>query len=1455
MANIPTTQRAYTLRLRGATKEDKSWRDALWATHEAVNNGAKTFGDWLLTLRGGLDHDLADATNTEDKRRDRRIILALSWLSVESQHGARFDNYGVQLGETVDALREILRKRGLNTDEFESWATDCAPSLNATIRDDACWINRSRMFDDAVAQVGNSLTREELWDLLGRFFRTREKYFEGIASPTEDGGTESEDTEYSSANSKKEELIKPAGRWLCDRVGKGPGADYTSLSHAYRRVSDELRNLRPGDSGPTVISELAGRLSDLCPRDDSLQSVLSLIGATGHKSATRNLLKKLSTLKCVQQDELNEAADVSLDDSKKAQSGVGRKGSRVWASELIHDVESAVGFTYIPDSKSAARHPEFSVMLDHAARRICQCHSWIKIAESNRRRFEHDAKRIADVPPEARTWLDSYCSRRTDESGAVETIRIRKGAVTGWREVLTRWGKDECISVQDRIDAAREAQADPEIEKFGDIQLFEALAAESAKCVWQDASGDPIYQPLEDYAAASDAEDKRRRFKVPRYCHPDPLRHPVFCDFGESRWSISYSVHVAQRELEKALANIARTEAALAKAANAIEKAKTPAKLEKANQQLHVAQQKHDKAHKELTWLRSRHGVRLTLWNGQALDDSIPLRWSSKRLTADFALHLLNDRNGDEAISVTRADRLGRSAAGADGDSLVRLRGLFDQKYWNGRLQAPRAKLDAIAKLSDHNHLPESEKQRRIRRAISRIPWLITLSARLCPRGPWCDEYAPANGLHADPKRWPHASLNKSRKGKARLILARLPKLRILGVDLGLRYAAACAVWSTMSAKEVAVECKNAGISAPQQQHLYWFVPRARYGRTILRRIGADTLPDGSLHPAPWAKLERQFLIKLQGEERPARSATPEERAAIANFEEAIGYQRPKPRSEREWRVDVLMNEAVRTAKLGLRNHSDYARLARGLNGERDLPGGRTETPQGSELLKLLRDVLRRWHSLATSERWVDRLARDSWAELIRQLDATVPLTGVTVGAHRKDGDDVVDELNRALEHMANKLTPALRKAWAREFAQGWEENDRVWKSRLRWLNRWIMGRRIGTPTERSQDKTIRRVGGLSLGRIETMKSLYQVQKAYFTRLTREGKSPPAEQGFGQRTLRAMERLRENRVKQLASRIVEAALGVGREPEGNASRSVKRPRSRVYPCCHAVVIEDLKNYRPDELQTRRENRQLMTWSARNVQKYLGESCELHGLHLREISPAYTSRHDARTGLPGERCIDVAVSEFLDADSRWQAQVQKFREVGTTDAFSRYLVHLDEKLRSTDLRPQKCVRIPKRGGEIFVPSGVPNDSVEHKRSGPPGLQADLNAAANIGLKALLDPDWVGAWWYIPAVLNQHREWVPKKEACEGSAAVDLTAALAKQSLSSDVVPNRGRRKGRTNRSGRIENAYANFWDDVSAKSLSERHWRSWHEYRNWARQRVIDVLRAAAGLRSDRECRE
>ncbi|MGA2502168.1 MAG: hypothetical protein ABSH20_30865, partial [Tepidisphaeraceae bacterium] len=74
-ATLPATQRAYTLRLTGhppspstnspqpssnSPPPSTNWHSRLWHTHLAVNRGTAAFGEWLLAMRGGLDHRLAD---------------------------------------------------------------------------------------------------------------------------------------------------------------------------------------------------------------------------------------------------------------------------------------------------------------------------------------------------------------------------------------------------------------------------------------------------------------------------------------------------------------------------------------------------------------------------------------------------------------------------------------------------------------------------------------------------------------------------------------------------------------------------------------------------------------------------------------------------------------------------------------------------------------------------------------------------------------------------------------------------------------------------------------------------------------------------------------------------------------------------------------------------------------------------------------------------------------------------------------------------------------------------------------------------------------------------------------------------------------------------------------------------------------------------------------------------
>jgi IS605 OrfB family transposase len=400
-------------------------------------------------------------------------------------------------------------------------------------------------------------------------------------------------------------------------------------------------------------------------------------------------------------------------------------------------------------------------------------------------------------------------------------------------------------------------------------------------------------------------------------------------------------------------------------------------------------------------------------------------------------------------------------------------------------------------------------------------------------------------------------------------------------------------------------------------------------------------------------------------------------------------------------------------------------------------------------------------------------------------------------------------------------------------------------RKRLRWLRDWILPR--GRNAE--GDPAIRHVGGLSLTRIATIKSFYQVQKAFYMRPEPEdlrknipSKGDDALLDFGRSILDVMEHMREQRVKQLASRIAEAALGIGRMKRFAGGKDPKRPRERVDRPCHAVVIENLTHYRPDETRTRRENRQVMSWSSSKVKKYLAEACQLNGLHLREVQAGYTSRQDSRTGAPGVRCQDVPVKEFVQSPF-WRkqvAQAEKKQDEGKGDARERFLCDLNAKWKGqpeADWEKAGAVRVPLKGGEIFV-------SADEKSPAAKGLQADLNAAANIGLRALTDPDWPGKWWYVPCDPTNFK---PAKDKVAGSAAICLDKPLKNAPAAQDTD---GPRKKR-GKAGARSREVVNLWRDVSSQPISANDdWREFTPYWNDAQARVVNILRQSAGFARD-----
>jgi len=301
-----TTQRAYTLRLRpvvlptddDAQAKDKrrELNDTLWATHQAINSGAKAFGEWLLTLRGGLDHTLADAPTkpgkgkpesapTKDERRDRRVLLALSWLSVEDERGSpkepglivaygdncksAKDSQDGRDRKVVDALRAILAKRGLKPATIEEWVNDCQGSLKARIRDDAVWVNRSAAFD-ALAVSWKTLSRANARLVLEEFFGSAAEWVT-LPVPATDG----DDDEHGGGTTAGggggggdgAEFRTIARSFLSTNFGTGPKSDKAGISDALTRAVGSLETLPAGCAGSAVLRHLCKEF-DLSGEDD-----------------------------------------------------------------------------------------------------------------------------------------------------------------------------------------------------------------------------------------------------------------------------------------------------------------------------------------------------------------------------------------------------------------------------------------------------------------------------------------------------------------------------------------------------------------------------------------------------------------------------------------------------------------------------------------------------------------------------------------------------------------------------------------------------------------------------------------------------------------------------------------------------------------------------------------------------------------------------------------------------------------------------------------------------------------------------------------------------------------------------------------------------------------------------------------------------------------------------------
>jgi len=309
-------------------------------------------------------------------------------------------------------------------------------------------------------------------------------------------------------------------------------------------------------------------------------------------------------------------------------------------------------------------------------------------------------------------------------------------------------------------------------------------------------------------------------------------------------------------------------------------------------------------------------------------------------------------------------------------------------------------------------------------------------------------------------------------------------------------------------------------------------------------------------------------------------------------------------------------------------------------------------------------------------------------------------------------------KLPRSLEQLANRILP-LR-------GQTWQWQPRRSSKQIAY---WQL-----TAVSSDTHPKIRGQRGLSFARLSQLEELRKRCQALNRILMREPGAPPQTTAQMREIvipdccpdiLRRLEAMKEERINQTASLILAQALGVRRKahssPRGERLASgvhgEYEPIPGVRPAAF-IVLENLSRYKSSQDRSPYENTRLMKWAHRSLVEKLKLLCEIVGMVVVEVNAAYSSKFSAES-IPGFRAEECRESELYSYYwNRKQLSVQERQLLDAIRQNHREMCRIDPRAQSL---------LPREGGEVFVPFCGSDDL----------KQADINAAFNIGLRAVCD----------------------------------------------------------------------------------------------------------------------
>jgi len=386
-----------------------------------------------------------------------------------------------------------------------------------------------------------------------------------------------------------------------------------------------------------------------------------------------------------------------------------------------------------------------------------------------------------------------------------------------------------------------------------------------------------------------------------------------------------------------------------------------------------------------------------------------------------------------------------------------------------------------------------------------------------------------------------------------------------------------------------------------------------------------------------------------------------------------------------------------------------------------------------------------------------DKQQRIAWAEISECNDTRLMTSDLKVAAGKRDPrvlHELESELRERLKsspvllvRIANRILPLRGRSWH------WEKHpDSTKKNTLHYLTQ-------NGPRLDSKEKPIwlRGQRGLSMKRIEQIEELRKRFQSLNQMLRREiGGKPPIRRDESvpdpcPDLLEKLDNFKKQRVNQTAHMILAEALGLRLAPPPVDKKTLRRQKDQhgVYEKildkngewigpADFIVIEDLSRYRASQGRAPRENSRLMKWCHRAVRDKLKQFCEVFGLPLVETPAAYSSRFCSRSGAAGFRAVEIAPGFENYFPWLWLKEKKDGEQLSEEAKKIQELIKLVNEInhgRDGVRKKYRTLLAPLAGGPVFVPVV---DKVNEAEIQPAVAQADINAAINLGLRAVADP---------------------------------------------------------------------------------------------------------------------